>query len=87
MRAALPADALPRIERVLDHVPAWKAPPVTQTVKVKAPAHGSRKWYRVRTGDTLVSIAKRFHLSVSALKERNNLSSGQVRAGELLSIH
>lgn len=83
----VPVGSKAKIERVLDRVPAWKAPPVPQTVKVKAPAHRSRKWYRVRTGDTLASIAKRFHLSVSALKERNNLSSGQVRAGELLSIH
>jgi LysM repeat protein len=40
----------------------------------------------VRGGDTLVSIAKRFGLSVETLKHRNRISSRQLRAGELLAI-
>ncbi len=83
----VPVGSRTKIEHVLDQVPAWKAPPAVRTVKVTAPAAHAKKWYRVRTGDTLASIAKRFHLSVSALKERNHLSSGQVRKGDLLSIH
>lgn len=86
----VPVGSKAKVEQVLDRVPAWKAPPEPRIVKVKSStvrSHSSHKTYRVRTGDTLASIAKRFHLSISALKERNNLSSGHVRKGELLSIH
>lgn len=86
----VPVGSKGKVEQALDRVPAWKAPPEPRIVKVKSStvrSHSSHKTYRVRTGDTLASIAKRFHLSISALKERNNLSSGHVRKGELLSIH
>ncbi len=85
----VPVGSKKRIENVLDRVPSWKAPrhlPSTKTVKAKPNRGGSRKWYKVRNGDTLASIAKRFNLTVSALKERNNISARQLRAGDLLSI-
>ncbi|MFO0774495.1 MAG: transglycosylase SLT domain-containing protein [Nitrospiraceae bacterium] len=82
----VPVGSRAKIESVLDRVPVWKAPPAPRVVKVKSTPPSPRKWYRVRSGDTLASIAKRFHMSPSALKDRNNLSSGQVRKGDLLSI-
>jgi membrane-bound lytic murein transglycosylase D len=42
--------------------------------------------YRVRVGDTLEKIAKRFRISVKALKARNNLTSALIKPGDVLAI-
>lgn len=42
--------------------------------------------YKVKSGDTLGAIAKRFGTSVSALQAANNLKSSQLRIGQSLSI-
>ncbi|MDX1296988.1 MAG: LysM peptidoglycan-binding domain-containing protein [Pseudomonas sp.] len=42
--------------------------------------------YRVRSGDSLHSIANRHQLTVSALKDINKLSGNHLRAGQMLSI-
>ena len=47
---------------------------------------GEVKWYRVRRGDSLWSIAKRFRVTVRDLKMLNNLRSSLIRAGRMLMI-
>ena len=47
---------------------------------------GEVKWYRVRRGDSLWSIAKRFQVSVQDLKILNNLRSSLIRVGRMLMI-
>lgn len=42
--------------------------------------------YTVKTGDTLYSIAKKYNVSVNALKTLNNLSSNTLRVGQKLKI-
>lgn len=42
--------------------------------------------YRVRRGDNLYSIAKRFQMSVDTLKENNNLSHSKIFVGQHLKI-
>ncbi|MDM8349560.1 LysM peptidoglycan-binding domain-containing protein [Pseudomonas sp. sp1636] len=42
--------------------------------------------YSVRSGDSLNSIANRYHLTVSTLKDINRLSGNQLRIGQVLSI-
>jgi len=42
--------------------------------------------YTVRSGDTLYSIARRFNVSVDELKKINNLSSNNLRIGQVLRI-
>jgi membrane-bound lytic murein transglycosylase D len=42
--------------------------------------------YRVRSGDSLHSIANRHQLTVSTLKDINKLSSNMLRIGQMLSI-
>jgi LysM repeat protein len=48
---------------------------------------GSSATYRVRTGDTLGSIAARAHTSIAALVERNGLSNANlIRVGQVLNL-
>lgn len=42
--------------------------------------------YTVKKGDTLYSIAKRFNVSVSALKTENNLENNQIQINQVLKI-
>ncbi|NPA32691.1 MAG: LysM peptidoglycan-binding domain-containing protein [Aquificae bacterium] len=42
--------------------------------------------YKVKKGDTLSTIAKRFGTSVSAIKRANNLRSNRIRVGQKLKI-
>lgn len=47
----------------------------------------SRIVYRVRSGDTLIKIAKQFKVSVSQLRQWNNMSSSLIRIGQRLTIY
>lgn len=47
---------------------------------------GNTKWYRVRRGDSLWTIAKRFSVSVRDLKVLNNLRSSVIQAGRMLMV-
>ncbi len=49
-------------------------------------ARQGEKWYRVRRGDSLWEIAKRFRVSVRDLKVLNNLTTSFIRVGHLLLI-
>lgn len=42
--------------------------------------------YKVQKGDTLFSISRRFSIPLDELKEMNNLSSGNIHAGQILKI-
>jgi membrane-bound lytic murein transglycosylase D len=44
------------------------------------------KWYRVRNGDSLWSIAQRFRVTVTDLKDLNNLTASVIRAGHMLMV-
>ena len=44
------------------------------------------QWYRVRKGDSLWSIAKRFSVSIGDLKILNNLRSSFIQVGHLLKV-
>ena len=43
--------------------------------------------YKIKSGDTLGSIARRYHVTVSNLKKWNNLRSDSIRAGRYLTIY
>ena len=43
--------------------------------------------YRVKKGDTLSTIARRYKSSVKKIKRLNNLSSNLIRVGKVLKIH
>jgi LysM repeat protein len=42
--------------------------------------------YRVKTGDTLSTIAKKQHVSVAALQKTNHLKSSHLKVGQVLTI-
>jgi membrane-bound lytic murein transglycosylase D len=73
-----------KVARLLDRVPTYKFPPFqTRTHQVKA---ASSRWYRVRVGDTLEKVSKRFRVPLRTLKARNNLSGSVIKPGEFLII-
>jgi membrane-bound lytic murein transglycosylase D len=47
---------------------------------------GSPQTYKVKPGDSLGSIAKRFNISVAKLKEINNLKTNTIQAGRILKL-
>lgn len=47
---------------------------------------GSARTYTVRAGDTLLSIARRFGISVEELREHNGLEGDYIRVGQHLQI-
>jgi membrane-bound lytic murein transglycosylase D len=70
------------IEPLLDSVKTWKGPLPNPKRK-----NARGEWYRVRVGDTVSTIAKRFRLSVPELKAKNHLASHQIlRPGDRLRI-
>jgi membrane-bound lytic murein transglycosylase D len=43
-------------------------------------------YYKIKEGDTLGGIAKKFHVTVKQLKAWNGLQSDVIRAGKTLKI-
>ena len=56
-------------------LPVWTQPPPPPT-----------QWYRVRRGDSLSVVARRFRMKVRQLKNMNNLSSNLIRVGSRLRV-
>ena len=74
------------MEQALEKIPTWNPPPI---VTKQGPVHSVQVrdgWYRVRGGDSLATIAKRFRLSVHDLKARNHLPSHRIKPGDLLAV-
>jgi LysM repeat protein len=66
---------------------------VGQKLRVQAPggssassSSGGSDQYRIRSGDTLEVIARRFNVTIAQLKAWNNLRSSRIRAGDSLTI-
>ncbi|MCP9472572.1 MAG: transglycosylase SLT domain-containing protein [Nitrospira sp.] len=80
----VPVGAAEKLRQVLDRIPTYKFPPLPpRTKQVRAE---TSRWYRVRAGDTLEKISKRFRVPVKTLKTQNNLSRPFLKAGEMLLI-
>lgn len=80
----VPAGTAEKVARSLEKVPTHKFS--SRWAKTKRVKGVSGQWYRVRVGDTLEKLAKRFRVPVRTLKARNNLSSSLIKAGEFLLI-
>lgn len=81
-----------KVVKLLDRVPTYKFPPLPaaktyltngRSRTKKADTTGS---YRVRSGDTLDKLSKRFRIPLKTLKARNNLTGSIIKPGEFLVI-
>ena len=78
----VPVGAKTTVEPLLDQVKTWKGP----LPSLKKGAARS-EWYKVRVGDTMQTVAKRFRLSVPDLKAKNHLAAHHIlRPGDRLRI-
>lgn len=60
--------------------------PIVGTAKVKKKKVDTAKYYRVKAGDSLGSIALAHKISVKNLKKKNHLSSSVIKIGEKLKF-
>jgi membrane-bound lytic murein transglycosylase D len=60
----------------------------TRPAGVTAPAHPGFHLvhYRVKSGDSLATIAQRYQVSIAQLQQWNRLTSTRVRAGQILTV-
>ncbi len=86
----VPVGTSAKVIKLLERVPTHKFPTqrtrVRQARQARQGKAGSSRWYRVRGGDTLEKISRRFDIPIRTLKARNNLSSSLIRAGQLLNV-
>ncbi len=85
----VPVGMSSKVLELIERVPTHKFPPLPaiQDRQVRQVKTGSSShWYRVRGGDTLEKISRRFRIPINTLKARNNLSSPVIKAGERLNI-
>lgn len=81
----VPVGSKAKVEQLLDRIPTFKFPAV-RAGKANFAEAGASRWYKVRGGDTLEKVAKRFRIPLKTLKSKNNLSSPVLRPGEFLII-
>ncbi|MDP1946375.1 MAG: transglycosylase SLT domain-containing protein [Nitrospirota bacterium] len=80
----VPVGMKAKVEQLLDRIPSYKFPQLPE--KVHLAAAGPSRWYKVRVGDTLGKVSKRFRIPIKTLKTKNNLSSPTIRPGDFLVI-
>lgn len=76
------ASAAPSTSNQAAAAPAQASAPKKTTPK----ATPKPTYYKVKSGDNLGKIAKKFHTTVKAIKAANGLSSDNIRAGQSLKI-
>jgi len=81
----VPVGSRGAVEQALASVETWTPPRIIAKAK-GGRGEERRGWYRVRMGDSLSTIARRFRVTVEELKLRNNLSGSFIKAGDLLHI-
>ena len=69
-----------------DTILAYKPELVSREVKFE-PSEGEVIYYKVKSGDTLGGIAKKYRVSVKNLQKWNKLSSTTIRIGQKLKIY
>jgi membrane-bound lytic murein transglycosylase D len=79
----VPVGTKAKVEQLLDRIPTYKFPPMAKSQLASA---GSSRWYKVRVGDTLEKVSRRFRIPLKTLKTRNNLSGPTIRPGDFLVI-
>jgi membrane-bound lytic murein transglycosylase D len=80
----VPVGTKAKVEELLDRIPTYKFPPLP--AKAQLVNAGPSRWYKVRMGDTLGKVSKRFGVPLKTLKTKNSLSSPTIRPGDFLVI-
>jgi membrane-bound lytic murein transglycosylase D len=80
----VPVGSRATVEQALATIKPWTPPVVTARFKRESGRHVGQ--YRVRMGDNLGKIAKRFRLTVEELKARNKLSGRSIKVGDVLVV-
>ena len=80
----VPVGTKEKVEQELDQIPTHKFPPLP--AKAQFATAGSSQWYKVRLGDTLAKVSKRFRIPLKTLKTKNSLSGPTIRPGDFLII-
>jgi len=80
----VPVGAKENVEQELDHIPTHRFPPLP--AKAQFATAGPSHWYKVRIGDTLAKVSKRFRVPLKTLKTKNSLSGPTIRPGDFLII-
>ena len=73
------------------HMPAASAPSggVTQSTSGgtgEMATSGGELTYKVKSGDTLTSIARHYHVTIKAIQSANNLTTTSIKVGKVLKI-
>ncbi len=81
----VPVGTSAKVMQQIERIPTYKfrSRRLAKSKHVKA---DSSQWYRVRVGDTLGKIAKRFRIPLKTLKTRNKLSGHLIWPGDFLII-
>ncbi len=80
----VPVGMKAKVEQLIDHIPTYKFPRLP--AKAQFASAGPSRWYKVRLGDTLGKLSKRFRIPLKTLKTKNNLSGPKIRPGDFLVI-
>ena len=80
----VPVGMKAKVEQVIDRIPAYKFPRLP--AKAQFVTAGPSRWYKVRMGDSLGTVSKRFRIPLKTLKTKNNLSGPTIRPGDFLVI-
>ncbi len=84
----VPVGMSSKVLELLERVPTHKFPPVAMMAdrEIARPKVSASHLYRVRIGDTLQKISRKFGIPIKTIKARNNISGPGIRAGELLNL-
>jgi len=80
----VPVGSRSTVEQALASVKSWTPP--TRIAKARTSPREPPVWYRVRMGDSLGAIAKRFRVTLEELKARNGLAGRSIKVGDLLLV-
>lgn len=69
-----------------DQQPAYQAPSKSKRSSNKSSSRASTTTHKLKNGDNLSSLAKRYGVSVSEIKRANNMKNDNLRAGETIKI-
>jgi len=81
----VPVGTKAKIVSLIDKVPNYKFPPAPPA-RAQFVSTRNSHWYKVRVGDTLEKLSKRFRIPVKTLKTNNSLTGPTIRPGDFLFI-